>query len=131
MARDIRRGQDAGVPAWDALVEKIKARGIPLAMEVLRWMVTGKGMLTYSPSLVAASGMALAFIAARVALRNAHASKEEWDRKMAEFAIENLMFTVHAVGNFVPLEEVVDKYGAARVLLGGAVLYIIGLVLMS
>jgi choline dehydrogenase len=32
-----------------------KARGIPLAMEVLRWMVTGKGILTYSPSLVAAS----------------------------------------------------------------------------
>jgi choline dehydrogenase len=32
-----------------------KSRGIPLAMEVLRWMFTGKGMLTYSPSLVAAS----------------------------------------------------------------------------
>jgi len=32
-----------------------KARGIPLAIEVLRWMFTGKGMLTYSPSLVAAS----------------------------------------------------------------------------
>jgi len=32
-----------------------KARGIPLAMEVLRWMVSGKGMLSYSPSLVAAS----------------------------------------------------------------------------
>ena len=32
-----------------------KSRGIPLAIEVLRWMFTGKGMLTYSPSLVAAS----------------------------------------------------------------------------
>lgn len=32
-----------------------KARGIPLAVEVLRWLFTGKGMLTYSPSLVAAS----------------------------------------------------------------------------
>jgi len=32
-----------------------KARGIPLAIEILRWMFTGKGMLTYSPSLVAAS----------------------------------------------------------------------------
>jgi choline dehydrogenase len=32
-----------------------KARGIPLAIEVLRWMFTGKGILTYSPSLVAAS----------------------------------------------------------------------------
>ena len=32
-----------------------KARGIPLALEVLRWMVNGKGMLSYSPSLVAAS----------------------------------------------------------------------------
>ena len=32
-----------------------KSRGIPLAMEVLRWMATGKGILSYSPSLVAAS----------------------------------------------------------------------------
>ncbi|MBS0642889.1 MAG: GMC family oxidoreductase N-terminal domain-containing protein [Acetobacteraceae bacterium] len=32
-----------------------KSRGIPLAMEVLRWLATGKGILTYSPSLVAAS----------------------------------------------------------------------------
>ncbi len=32
-----------------------KARGIPLVIEVLRWVITGKGMLTYSPSLVAAS----------------------------------------------------------------------------
>jgi choline dehydrogenase len=32
-----------------------KSRGIPLAMEVMRWVFTGKGMLSYSPSLVAAS----------------------------------------------------------------------------
>jgi len=32
-----------------------KARGIPLAVEVLRWLATGKGILSYSPSLVAAS----------------------------------------------------------------------------
>src|SRR5205823_536518 len=31
------------------------SRGVPGAGEVLRWLVTGKGMLTYSPSLVAAS----------------------------------------------------------------------------
>jgi choline dehydrogenase len=32
-----------------------KSRGLPLVGEVIRWLVTGKGMLTYSPSLVAAS----------------------------------------------------------------------------
>jgi choline dehydrogenase len=32
-----------------------KATGIPLAIEVMRWVFTGKGMLSYSPSLVAAS----------------------------------------------------------------------------
>ena len=32
-----------------------RSRGLPLAGEVLRWLLTGKGMLTYSPSLVAAS----------------------------------------------------------------------------
>lgn len=32
-----------------------KSRGIPLAAEVVRWMLTGKGILSYSPSLVAAS----------------------------------------------------------------------------
>ena len=32
-----------------------KSYGIPLAMEVMRWLFTGKGMLSYSPSLVAAS----------------------------------------------------------------------------
>jgi hypothetical protein len=29
--------------------------GLPLAAEVARWLFTGKGMLTYSPSIVAAS----------------------------------------------------------------------------
>ena len=32
-----------------------RARGVPLAAEVLRYLVTGKGMLTYSASLAAAS----------------------------------------------------------------------------
>jgi choline dehydrogenase len=32
-----------------------KSYGLPLAMEIVRWMLTGKGMLSYSPSLVAAS----------------------------------------------------------------------------
>ena len=32
-----------------------KSRGLPLAGEIIRWLVTGRGMLTYSPSLVAAS----------------------------------------------------------------------------
>ena len=32
-----------------------KARGLPLAGEVLRYLITGKGMLTYSASLIAAS----------------------------------------------------------------------------
>ena len=32
-----------------------QSRGMPLAGEVVRWLLTGKGMLSYSPSLVAAS----------------------------------------------------------------------------
>ena len=32
-----------------------RSRGPPLAGEVMRWFFTGKGMLTYSPSIVAAS----------------------------------------------------------------------------
>ncbi len=32
-----------------------KSYGLPLAMEIVRWMFTGRGMLSYSPSLVAAS----------------------------------------------------------------------------
>ena len=46
------------------------------------------------------------FIAARVALRNSGASNEEFDRKMTEYAIADLMFTVHAVGNFVPMAKI-------------------------
>ena len=46
------------------------------------------------------------FIAARVALRNAHASLEEWNRKMAEYAIEDLMFKVHSVGDFKPQAKI-------------------------
>jgi len=30
-----------------------RSRGLPLAGEVMRWLVTGKGMLTYSPSIIA------------------------------------------------------------------------------
>jgi limonene-1,2-epoxide hydrolase len=47
-----------------------------------------------------------AFIAARVALRNSGASDQEFDRKMLEYAIPDLMFTVHAVGNFVPMAKI-------------------------
>src|SRR5438094_3363409 len=32
-----------------------RSRGLPLAGEVMRWLFTGKGMLTYSPSIIAAS----------------------------------------------------------------------------
>ena len=32
-----------------------QSRGLPFAAEILRWLVTGKGLLTYSPSIVAAS----------------------------------------------------------------------------
>ena len=46
------------------------------------------------------------FIAARVALRNSGASNEEFDRKMKEYTIDDLMFTVHAVGNFVPMAKI-------------------------
>jgi limonene-1,2-epoxide hydrolase len=46
------------------------------------------------------------FIAARVALRNAGASDAEFDRKMLDYAIPDLMFTVHAVGNFVPMAKI-------------------------
>jgi choline dehydrogenase len=31
------------------------SRGLPLAGEVMRWLITGQGMLAYSPSIVAAS----------------------------------------------------------------------------
>jgi choline dehydrogenase len=32
-----------------------RSRGLPLAGEVVRWLFTGKGILTYSPSIIAAS----------------------------------------------------------------------------
>jgi choline dehydrogenase len=32
-----------------------RSRGLPLAGEVMRWVFTGKGMLSYSPSIIAAS----------------------------------------------------------------------------
>jgi limonene-1,2-epoxide hydrolase len=51
------------------------------------------------------------FIAARVALRNARASLEEWNRKMAEYAIEDLMFKVHAVGSYAPQAKITPGPG--------------------
>ncbi|MBV8776126.1 MAG: GMC family oxidoreductase N-terminal domain-containing protein [Alphaproteobacteria bacterium] len=42
-------------PVVGARTANEKSRGLPLVGEMLRWLVTGKGMLTYSPSLVAAS----------------------------------------------------------------------------
>src|SRR5215472_5154660 len=42
-------------PVVGAQTANEKSRGLPLVGEVVRWLVTGKGMLTYSPSLVAAS----------------------------------------------------------------------------
>src|SRR5437660_7338301 len=42
-------------PVVGAQTANERSRGLPLAGEVVRWLVTGKGMLTYSPSIVAAS----------------------------------------------------------------------------
>jgi choline dehydrogenase len=42
-------------PVVGAQTANERSRGLPLAGEVMRWLITGKGMLTYSPSLVAAS----------------------------------------------------------------------------
>ena len=42
-------------PVVGAQTANEKSRGLPLMGEIIRWLVTGKGMLTYSPSLVAAS----------------------------------------------------------------------------
>ncbi|HWD57312.1 MAG TPA: GMC family oxidoreductase N-terminal domain-containing protein [Stellaceae bacterium] len=42
-------------PVVGAQTANEKSRGLPLVGEIVRWLVTGKGMLTYSPSLVAAS----------------------------------------------------------------------------
>src|SRR5438477_8691796 len=42
-------------PVVGAQTANEKSRGLPLVGEVIRWLATGKGMMTYSPSLVAAS----------------------------------------------------------------------------
>src|SRR5271168_716238 len=42
-------------PVVGAQTANERSRGLPLAGEVVRWLITGKGMLTYSPSIVAAS----------------------------------------------------------------------------
>jgi choline dehydrogenase len=42
-------------PVVGAQTANERSRGLPLAGEVMRWLFTGKGMLTYSPSIVAAS----------------------------------------------------------------------------
>jgi choline dehydrogenase len=42
-------------PVVGAQTANERSRGLPLASEVMRWLFTGKGMLTYSPSIVAAS----------------------------------------------------------------------------
>ena len=42
-------------PVVGAQTANEQSRGLPLAIEVMRWLFTGKGMLSYSPSIVAAS----------------------------------------------------------------------------
>jgi choline dehydrogenase len=42
-------------PVVGAQTANERSRGLPLAGEVMRWLFAGKGMLTYSPSIVAAS----------------------------------------------------------------------------
>ena len=42
-------------PIVGAQTANERSRGLPLAAEVMRWVITGKGMLSYSPSIVAAS----------------------------------------------------------------------------
>jgi choline dehydrogenase len=39
----------------DAQTANERSRDLPLAGEVMRWLFTGKGVSTYSPSIVAAS----------------------------------------------------------------------------
>ena len=41
------------------LIANERSRGLPLAGEVMRWLFAGKGMLTYSPSIIAASAKVL------------------------------------------------------------------------
>jgi choline dehydrogenase len=42
-------------PVIGAQTANERARGLPLATEIVKWLLTGKGMLSYSASLVAAS----------------------------------------------------------------------------
>jgi len=42
-------------PIVGAQTANERSRGLPLAGEFMRWLITGKGILTYSPSIVAAS----------------------------------------------------------------------------
>ena len=42
-------------PVVGAQTANERARGLPLAGEVIRWLLSGKGILSYSPSIVAAS----------------------------------------------------------------------------
>src|SRR5262249_53704085 len=46
-------------PVVGAQTANERSRGLPLAGEVMRWLFTGKGMLTYSPSIVSASAKVL------------------------------------------------------------------------
>jgi choline dehydrogenase len=46
-------------PIVGAQTANERSRGLPLAGEVMRWLITGKGMLAYSPSIVAASARVL------------------------------------------------------------------------
>jgi hypothetical protein len=48
-------------PVVGAQTASERSRGLPLAGEVMRWLITGKGMLTYNPSIVAASMLTTAF----------------------------------------------------------------------
>src|SRR5438445_2333345 len=46
-------------PVVGAQTANERQRGLPFAGEVMRWLIAGKGMLTYSPSIVAASAKVL------------------------------------------------------------------------
>ncbi len=67
---------------------------------------TGASAAEWTPAERANVDIVNAFIAARVRLRNAKVSIDEWNRTMAQYAIEDLMFTVHPVGRFVPQAKI-------------------------
>jgi choline dehydrogenase len=46
-------------PVVGAQTANERQRGLPFAAELMRWLVAGKGMLSYSPSIVAASAKVL------------------------------------------------------------------------